>query len=31
MSSRLIGAETLDDDFTREASDHKPTLVLFNN
>ena len=31
MSRRLIGAETLDADFTREASDHKPTLVLFNN
>ena len=29
MSHRLIGATTLDDEFTRAASDHKPTLVTF--
>lgn len=29
MSHRLTGARTLDDEFTRTASDHKPTLVTF--
>lgn len=29
MSHRLTGTHTLDDEFTRVASDHKPTLVTF--
>ncbi len=29
MARRLTGACTLDDEFTRAASDHKPTLVTF--
>ena len=31
MGERLLGAETLDDDFTRVASDHKPTMVVFRD
>lgn len=30
MSHRLTGAHTLDDEFTRAASDHKPTLITFS-
>lgn len=31
MENRLISAETLDDEFTKVASDHKPTIIVFKD
>ncbi|MDE6491516.1 MAG: hypothetical protein K2L49_10200, partial [Muribaculaceae bacterium] len=31
MESRLVSAETIDDEFTKVASDHKPTVIVFKN